>query len=148
MFLKSILAISGYAGLFKLISQGKTSIIVENLEDKKRMPAYASSKISALEDIAIFTNDAEMPLKDVLKALFRLEKGEPVAASKYTDKEIKNYFGQVIPEYDRTRVYVSDMKKVITWYNLLLKHNLITLEETPEENNEKVEAEKVENPQE
>lgn len=147
MFLKGILSISGHSGLFKLISQGKSTIIVESLEDKKRMPAYASSKISSLEDIAIFTDEAEIPLKEVLKSIFRLENGEPVAASKYADKEIKNYFGQVIPEYDRNRVYVSDMKKVFIWYNLLQKHNLISLEETPAETQEITAEEKMENPQ-
>lgn len=146
MFLKGILSISGHSGLFKLISQGKTTIIVENLEDKKRMPAYASSKISSLEDIAIFTDDAEIPLKDVLKSIFRIENGEPVSSGKYADKEIKNYFAQVVPNYDRNRVYISDMKKVFTWYNLLQKHNLIILDEAPVENRELVSEENLENP--
>lgn len=129
MFLKGILSISGYPGLYKLISQGKTSIIVESLIDKKRMPAYASSKISALEDIAIFTDEEEMPLKKVLGSIYKLENGGMVPSEKTNDREIRDYFEKALPTYDKARVYVSDMKKVINWYNLLHKQNLLHFEE-------------------
>ncbi len=129
MYLKGILSISGYPGLYKLISQGKTSIIVESLIDKKRMPAYASSKISALEDIAIFTDGEEVPLKQIFKSIFKLENGGIIPTEKINDKEIKNYFETVLPSYDKIRVYVSDMKKVMQWYNLLHSHNLLNVNE-------------------
>ncbi|MBI5220057.1 MAG: DUF5606 domain-containing protein [Bacteroidia bacterium] len=139
MFLKGILSIAGYSGLFKLISQGKSTIIVESLEDKKRMPAYASSKISALEDIAIFTDEKEVALKDVFKIIHKQQNGGPALHSKFTDDELKKFFVEILPDYDRKKVYVSDMKKVINWYNILQKHDLITFEEEPEKKDETTE---------
>lgn len=139
MFLHGILSISGHAGLFRLVSQGKSSIIVESLEEKKRMPAYASSKISALEDIAVFTEDKEVPLSQVFKSIYDKENGGPIVLPKNTDEEIKKYFIAALPDYDKNRVYVSDMKKIISWYNLLHKHELLKFEE---EKTEEVAAEK------
>lgn len=132
--LKGILSISGYSGLYKMISQGKNSIIVESLEDGKRMPAYATSKISALEDIAIFTEEKEVPLADVFKSIFEKENGQACISGKIQDSEIKKYFESVLPEYDKTRVYVSDMKKVLNWYNQLVKHDLMHFNANEEEN--------------
>lgn len=129
MDLKGILSISGYSGLYKLVSQAKNSIIVESLIDKTRMPAYASSKISALEDIAIYTYDEEVTLKEVFKKIFINENGKEAISHKASNDELKKYFETILPNYDKERVYVSDIKKVINWYNCLASLNLLSLEE-------------------
>lgn len=133
--LKGILSVSGHAGLFKLVAEAKNNIIVESLDTNKRMPVYSTSKVSSLEDIAIFTENEDMPLKDVFKAISVLESGGAAISAKSSDKELKAYFLKVLPEYDRDRVYVSDIKKVIQWYNALQEKNLLDFSE--EENVEK-----------
>ncbi|MGD9930192.1 MAG: DUF5606 domain-containing protein [Mangrovibacterium sp.] len=130
--LKGILAISGQPGLFKLVAEAKNSIIVESLLTGKRMPAYATSKVSSLEDIAIFTQTGEVALKEVFKKMMEKENGNEIA-KKDSGNELKAYFQEILPEYDQNRVYTSDMKKVIQWYNLLQKHNLLIVEEEPVE---------------
>jgi hypothetical protein len=134
--LKDILSISGYGGLFKFISQGRTGIIVESLEDKKRMNASSTVKISALEDIAIFTDTEDLPLKDVFKAISEKENGGEAIHHKSSADELKNYFTEVLPDYDRDRVYVSDIKKVLNWYNLLRKFEMLNFDEEEEETKE------------
>lgn len=129
MDLKDILAISGHPGLYKFISQGRSAMIVENLEDKKRMSAFASSKISSLEDIAVFTDDEDIPMADVLKLIYEKEKGKPAIDHKSPSEDLKKYFEEVLPEYDRNRVYVSDIKKIVLWYNLLLKLDMVRFDE-------------------
>ena len=133
MDLKGILSIGGYGGLFKLIKQTKNGFVVESLIDKKRMQAFATSKISTLEDIAIYTEDGEVHLKEVLKKIFEKEEGKSTISHKADAKELKSLFSEIIPDYDKERVYVSDMKKVINWYNILVDLNLIDLEEENEE---------------
>lgn len=139
MDLKGILAISGHGGLFKLVSQARNGIIVESLETKKRMPAYATSKISALEDIAIFTDDEDVHLKDVFKNIFNKENGGETISHKSKPDLMKKYFAEILPDYDRDRVYVSDMKRVFNWYNILHKHEMLTFEEETKEEAENTE---------
>jgi len=136
--MKGILAISGQPGLSKLISEAKNCIIVESLLSGKRMPVYSTSKVSSLADIAIFTETGEVTLKQVLKKIFEKENGSEVAA-KDSSADLKAYFEQILPDYDRTRVYTSDMKKVVQWYNLLLKKNLLNPEEEEEPEKNKTE---------
>jgi hypothetical protein len=135
MDLKDLIAISGYPGLFRFITQGRNAIIVESLEDKKRISAYSTSKMSTLEEIAVFTENEEMPLSEVLKKMFRHSDGKEALPHKSPNEEIKKYFEEVLPEYDRERVYVSGMKKIIHWYNLLVKYDLMN-SETVEAGNE------------
>ena len=142
--LKDILSISGYGGLFKYISQGRNGIIVESLEDGKRMNASASAKISALEDIAIFTETEDLPLKDVFKAISEKENGGVAIAHKSSADELKNYFAEVIPDYDRDRVYVSDIKKVVNWYNILHKFEMLNFDEEEEAKEEETKEDKKE----
>jgi hypothetical protein len=132
--LKGILAISGHQGLYKLVAESKNNIIVESLETGKRMPAYTTSKISALEDIAIYTDSADVPLKDVFKLIFEKENGGEALRHKESAEKLKTYFSEILPEYDRDRVYVSDIKKVLLWYNILHEKNMLdfTEEETEE----------------
>jgi hypothetical protein len=123
--LKGILAISGHSGLFKLIAETKNNIIVESLETGKRMPVYSTSKISALDDIAIYSSEGDVPLKNVLKAIFDKEKGGSAIGHKSSGDKLKTYFAEVLPSYDRDRVYVSDIKKVMLWYGMLLQKGLL-----------------------
>ena len=128
-YLKDLMAISGYGGLFKFVSQARNGVIVESIETGKRMNAFATMKVSALEDIAIYTEDKEIPLEEVFVSLHEYENGGEAISPKSDPDELKDYFSAVLPEYDRERVYVSDIKKVLTWYNLLLKYDLLNFEE-------------------
>ena len=128
-YLKDLMAISGHAGLFKFISQARNGIIVESLETGKRMNAFATMKVSALEDIAIYTDDKEIPLEEVLVSLHKYENGGEAISPKSDPEDLKDYFSAILPEYDRERVYVSDIKKVLAWYNLLLKYDLLKPDE-------------------
>lgn len=133
MNLKDILAISGMSGLYKFVSQGRNGVIIEGLVDKKRMNASASARVSALEDIAIYTDDKEIPLKEVLRRIYQKENAKEAIDPKSDNDKLKKYFKEIVPNYDQEKVYVSDMKKVFTWYNLLLSLNMIDLEEDPKE---------------
>lgn len=125
MELKDILSISGQPGLYKFIAQGKNGLIVESLENQKRMSAHASQKISSLEDIAIFTDDKEIPLSEVFKRIYEKESGKPCIDHKSAPPQIKKYFEEIVPEYDRDKVYPSDVKKVISWYNQLVRFEIM-----------------------
>ena len=129
MTLKDILAISGYNGLYRFISQGRNGIIIEGLTDKKRVNAASTSRVSALEDIAIYTADKEVPLKEIFRSIYRKENGGPAIDPKSSNDTLKKYFEIILPDYDKERVYTSDIKKVMTWYNLLLTEKLIDMEE-------------------
>jgi hypothetical protein len=131
--LKDILAISGQPGLYKIISKGGKNLIVESLDTGKRIPAHSTNKIIALEDIAIFTTDGEVPLKEVMKKIAEKEDGKKSIDHKSSGNKLKSYFAEVIPEYDDDRVYVSDIKKVIQWYNILQEKDMLSFEEEEEE---------------
>ncbi len=125
MDLKDILAIGGRPGLYKFISQAKNGIIVEGLSDQKRFPAYSNDKVSALEDIAIFTETDEVSLGDIFVSIFKKEDGKETISHKSKPDELKSYFAEILPDYDRDRVYVSDIKKVLNWYNLLQELGMV-----------------------
>lgn len=129
MTLKEILSISGKPGLYKLINNTSNAIIVESLLDGKRFAAYSNSKIIALEDISIYTEDEDMPLKEVLKRIFEKENGAQALSHKADTEKILAYFEEIVPEYDHNRVYVSDMRKIIQWYNLLADKKMLSFEE-------------------
>jgi len=118
-FLKDIFSISGKGGLYKYVSQARNGIIVEHLESKKRIQAFATMKVSSLEDIAVFTEEEEVPLEEVLKKIYDSENGGEAISHKSDPGTLKEYFANIIPEYDRERVYVSDIKKILMWYNIL-----------------------------
>lgn len=119
MDLKDYLAISGHRGLFKYISQARNGIIVEGLEDKKRMNAFTHYKVSSLKDIAIFTDSEEVPLQKVFKIISELGSDEPLPDSKAEDAKLKEFFAKILPNYNREKVYVSDIRKIIGWYAIL-----------------------------
>ena len=127
--LKEILSISGKPGLYKLVNNTSNAIIVESLLDGKRFPAYSNSKIISLEDISIYTENEDMPLKEVLKRIFDKEKGADILSHKEATEKIQAYFEEVVPEYDKDRVYVSDMRKIIQRYNLLSEKKILNFSE-------------------
>lgn len=129
MILKDILAISGEPGLFKFIAQGKNAIIVEHLETGKRSSAFGSAKVSSLEEISIFTENEDIPLGKVFDKIFEKENGGPSIEPKADVKDLKKYFEEVLPDYSKERVYTSDIKKVLNWYNILQKKNLLVKDE-------------------
>ncbi len=139
MNLKDIISISGEPGLFRFIAQGKNAIIVEHLETKKRSSAQSSAKVSSLEDIAIFTEKEDMPLGKVFDLINEKEKGGEAIDAKSDVSKLKSYFEEILPEYAKEKVYASDIKKVIQWYNLLHKLNLL-LPDEPEKTPEKPEV--------
>lgn len=127
--LKEILSISGKPGLQKLISNSSNAIIVESLLDGKRFPAYSNAKIIALEDISIYTENEDLPLKEVFKRIYEKQNGAPTLNHKEATENIVTYFEEVVPEYDKDRVYVSDMRKIIQWYNLLNEKGYLNFQE-------------------
>lgn len=143
MILKDFMSISGEHGLFKFIAQGRNAIIVEHLETGKRSIAHGSAKVSSLEDISIFTESEDLNLTKVFDRIFEKENGGPAIDAKSPDEKLKSYFAEVLPEYDKNRVYTSDIKKVILWYNILQKLNLLVKEEPapPEESKKEPDTE-------
>ena len=129
---QTILAISGKPGLYKLISRGKNNLIVEALDGTHhRVPAFATERITSLADIAMFTETDDVPLMDVLDNMKTIENGQKasVDAKKASSKELQDYFTKVLPEWDRDRVHVSDIKKLITWYNILVEAGITDFKE-------------------
>ena len=136
MSLKGILAISGQSGLFRVLSEGKNNVIVESLLTGKRTTVYSNAKMSALEDIAIYTSGEDVPLKQVLKKIAEKENEGPAISAKSPSENIVKYFADILPEYDKERVYFSDIKKIISWYNLLLEKGLLNLNDEENKSNE------------
>lgn len=139
--LKTILSISGKPGLYKLISQGKNMLIVESINaEKKRFPAYGNEKIISLADIAMYTNDAEVPLYQVLDAMKQKENAQVASLDpkKATPDQLREYLGEVLPDFDRDRVYVTDIKKLLSWYNILVSNGITDF--VPEEKKNQEEA--------
>ncbi|MDE6489247.1 MAG: DUF5606 domain-containing protein [Paramuribaculum sp.] len=115
-----ILSIAGRAGLFKLVNQGKNMLIVESLATGKRTPAYAHDKVVSLGDISIYTPESDVPLKNILETIKEKNNGSTVDYKKLPETELREYFGEILPDYDRDRVYTTDIRKVFSWYNELI----------------------------
>lgn len=123
--LRRILSIAGRPGLFQLASQGKNMLIVEELASGKKTPAYATEKIISLNDIAIYTDEGEVSLASVFDSIKKKENGAVTSVKPSNDAEqMRAYFGEVLPNFDRSRVHVSDIKKIMVWYNLLVGANM------------------------
>lgn len=134
MDLSKILAISGKPGLFKMLTEIKNGFIVESLSDGGRFPVFTHERVSSLQEISIFTTgDEDLPLKDVLRKMHEKMEGNPGPDPKSAPEKLKTFFKEAIPEYDPERVYVSDMKKVVSWYNLLLDKQMLDFTEENEE---------------
>ncbi|MBQ1973842.1 MAG: DUF5606 domain-containing protein [Paraprevotella sp.] len=130
--LETILAISGKPGLYRLVSRGNRNLIVESLEAAgKRFPTFATDKIISLADIAMYTNDEEVPLRQVLNNIKTKQNGAKVDidVKKASPAELVQFMGEVLPEFDRDRVYNGDIKKLISWYNILVEQGLTDFDE-------------------
>jgi hypothetical protein len=138
--LKDIMSISGKGGLFRYIAQARNGIVVESLEDGKRHVAPATARVSSLEDIAIFTNEEEVPLADIFFQMHEKAEGKETLSHKADASQLKAYFEELVPDYDHERVYVSDIKKVFQWYNQLQAHELLEVIEKEEETSEDAEV--------
>jgi hypothetical protein len=140
MELSKILAISGKPGLYKMLSQTKSGFIVESLSDGKRFPVFAHERVSSLEEISIFTTGEEdLPLKEVFRKIAGKLEGKPAPEKGADNEAIKRFFLEAIPEYDPDRVYVSDMKKTLAWFNLLTEKGLLESGEDETETNKAIE---------
>ena len=129
--LQTILAISGKPGLYKLVSRAKNSLIVEILDEThRRIPAFASDRITSLADIAMYTEGDDVPLAKVLENLKKLEEGKPASIDfkKAKGDELRDYFAKVLHDFDRERVHNSDIKKLIQWYNILVANGITDFE--------------------
>lgn len=133
MNLEEILNISGKPGLYKVISHSRGGLIVESIVDGKRMPVSINKNMSSLKDIAIYTLSGEKPLIEVFKAIHDKEEGGKAIDHKSSNAQLEEYFFNVLEDYDEDRVYTSDIKKVVQWYNLLLENDLLSFEELEEE---------------
>ncbi len=136
MDLTKIVSISGKSGLFKVISQSKNAVIVESLLDQKRFPAFGHEKMSSLEEISVFTTGEDRPLKDIFKAFFEKLEGKSAIDPKADNKVITAFFKEHVPDFDSERVYISDIRKMLGWYNMLLAQNLLDFTEDREEGRE------------
>ena len=121
MELKDILAISGQPGLFRYIAQSRNGVIVESLLDGKRSNASASSRVSALTEISMFTEGEDIPLAEVFTKMYAYTGGKAAISHKESNDRLKEFFCAVITDYDRERVHVSDIKKAVSWFNLLVE---------------------------
>lgn len=133
--LRKILSISGRPGLFRLVNQGKNMLIVESLATGKRTPAYARDKVMSLGDISIYTNDGgDTPLAKVLEAVRVANEGKAIDIKAIGgEKELREYFATIMPDYDEDRVYGSDIRKLFQWYNQLLEAGFTSFAEAEEE---------------
>ena len=138
--LREILSVSGRPGLFKLLSQGKNSLIVESLTDKRRTPIHATDRVVSLAEIAIYTTEGEKPLGEVLDLVYAAAEGKEVDLKTIGATKVSTfaYMESVLPTYDKDRVYPTDVKKMLSWYNILVQSGFtrFTAEETPEEGKE------------
>jgi hypothetical protein len=125
MSLDSILSITGKPGLYKLKTKARSGFVVESLIDKKTSIIGMNHNVSVLKDISIYTYEAEMPLKAVFGKIAAKESNGAAISHKADKKELTNYFNEVLPEYDEERVYASDIKKVVQWYNILQENDLL-----------------------
>ena len=134
--LETILAISGKPGLFKLVSRGNHSLIVETLDaQKKRFPAFGADKVISLADIAMYTDEKEVPLREVLNNIKAKESGKTASIDwrKASKDELFAYLGEVLPNFDGDRIYPSDVKKLVQWYNILIENGLTDFDEALKE---------------
>ena len=131
MELKEIISITGRPGLFKVVAQGKNNVIVESIVDKKRFPAYASDRISKLGDISIYTTDEDAKLTDVLASFHDHYEGKACPSHKEELTVLEGLLEKILPNYDKERVYKSDLRKIFQWYNILIKAG-IKIKETAE----------------
>lgn len=123
----TILSVSGKPGLYKLVSRAKMNLIVESLDEThRRVPVFASDRVTSLSDIAMYTNSDDVPLMNILDSVLKKEEGKECSLNwrKCTKEELHDYFASVLPDYDHDRVHDSDIKKLLQWYDILVKNGV------------------------
>lgn len=141
MDLSKIITVAGKPGLYRVVAQGRQALIVESLIDGKRMPVHASVRVSSLEEISMFTTGDDVPLTDVLKKLYEIEKGKPSLDPKEDADKLFKKLGEALPEHDRERIYDSDVRKLFVWYGQLLKSGELEKKEEKKKEEEKEKSE-------
>jgi hypothetical protein len=137
MDLSKILSISGKPGLFVMVGEAKNNLIVESLIDGKKSPSFAHDRVSTLKEISVYTETEDIAMEKVLKGIHEFTEGKPLDDPKKSSGEVlKKIFAKVLPDYDRDAVYVSDIKKIFTWYNLLLEKEMLDFTEKEVEDTE------------
>lgn len=125
--LENILSISGKSGLFKLVSRGKNVLIVESLIDKKRVPVHSHEKVVSLSDISMFTTEDDVLLSNVLENIKNKNNGEKLDFDALdTNEKLYNALSDVLPNFDKDKVYITDVKKLFRWYNILMDNGITT----------------------
>ena len=145
MNLEGIISITGKPGLFKIISQGNNVVIVENLEDKKRMPMTARYQANSLDEIGIYTIEDTTPLSNIFDIIAKKENAKQSISHRADKEDLIKYFEDILPNYDVERVYISDIKKVIQWYNTMQAADLIKLAQAEKKTTRKKASTKKEN---
>ncbi|MDE6812195.1 MAG: DUF5606 domain-containing protein [Muribaculaceae bacterium] len=142
--LRTILAITGKPGLFKIISHGNRMLVVEELKTGKRTPVHARDKVVSLGDIAMYTEGDDKPLGEILDLVYAHQNGEKIDVKSMDNDGLRSKFGEILVDYDRDRVYPSDIKKLFSWYNILLDAGYTKFTEDPaakEDNDETADKE-------
>lgn|SRR5574344_1017488 len=142
--METILSIAGKPGLYKLVSRGKMNLIVETLDEThRRVPAFAADRVTSLSDIAMYTDADDVPLWQILKSVGEKEQSKECSVNykKASSKQLREYFAEILPSYDRDRVHDSDIKKLIQWYNLLIKAGITDFEAALKPETDEKEAE-------
>lgn len=138
---KKILSISGKPGLYRLVSQGRNMLIVENIANGRRQPAYASDKVVSLGDIAIYTTDSDTPLVDVLEKVKEANNGKEIDVKALgDDAKVREYFTTILADYDQERVYTTDIRKLLSWYNQLIAAGITEFKDKEEAGEQAEEA--------
>ncbi len=130
-----ILTISGKPGLYRLVSNGRNMFIVETVDaTKKRMPVHSSSQVVMLDDVAIYTDTEEVPLRDIFAKIYEKENAVlPFDLKMSTPEELVEYFAGIMPDYDRERVYLTHIKKMFAWYNILVENGVVDFKSEEDE---------------
>lgn len=142
---QTILSISGKPGLYKLVSRGKMNLIVEAVDSThKRLPVFASDRVTSLNDIAMYTDTDDVPLTRILQNLCDKEQGKPASIDyrKCPSTELREFFAQILPDFDRDRVHDSDIKKLLQWYNILVNNGITDFVDKEEADEEVVDEQK------
>jgi len=138
MTLEKLIVVSGKPGIFKISNQTKMGLLVESLTDNKKFPIHNIQNVSSLNDIAIYTYEDEVPLREIFKTIHKKEEGKQTISHKESKKKLTSFFSEILPNYDVERVYPSNIKKVVQWYNLLVnaKFDFATLNKKEASNEE------------
>jgi hypothetical protein len=137
MKISDVLAISGKPGLFKILASSPKNLVVESMIDGKRSSIPGSLRVSSLSDITMYTTNEDVPLREILKSMFDKNKGKPALSHNSAPQEVKDFIDSVVNDLDHGRVYASDLRKLVQWYNLLISQKALPFEEEEEKEDDK-----------